>query len=176
MLPKDLLGKIFHRIKKQAKTINVVHDGKLTDDSSFYQFDWDAIVSFDDRWAWVGELTSYRNKQSVWDWVARYRLTRSPAVDKELGIPGIIAERSKVIGGVRYGMTVTQLLDSKGMHFKAADHQEPGTFSFYFDDVVVTVKGWRRGTKEGQVVRAEPMQEHIQRYNWLRDLPSEDEN
>lgn len=50
MLPKDLLGKIFHRIKKQAKTINVVHDGKLAEDPSFYQFDWDAIVSFDGRY------------------------------------------------------------------------------------------------------------------------------
>jgi hypothetical protein len=27
MLPKDHLGKIFHRIKKKAKTINVIHDG-----------------------------------------------------------------------------------------------------------------------------------------------------
>jgi hypothetical protein len=133
------------------------------------------LVSFDNHSAWVGELTSYGSKQSTWDWVARYRFARSPAVDKELGIPGIIAERSKVIGGVKYGMTVAQLLDSKGMHFRAADRQEPGTFSFFFDDVVVTVKGWRRGTKEGKVIRTEPMTEHIQQYNWLSDLPYEDE-
>lgn len=50
MLPKDLLGKIFHRIRKKAKTINVVHDGVLAEDPSFYQFDWDAIVSFDSRY------------------------------------------------------------------------------------------------------------------------------
>lgn len=50
MLPKDLLGKIFHRIRKKAKTINVVHDGKLAEDPSFYQFDWDAVVSFDERY------------------------------------------------------------------------------------------------------------------------------
>jgi len=50
MLPKDLLGKIFHRIRKKAKTINVVHDGVLAKDPSFYQFDWDAIVSFDSRY------------------------------------------------------------------------------------------------------------------------------
>ncbi len=49
MLPKDLLGKIFHKIKRKAKTINVIHDGKLTDDSSFYQFEWDAIIAFDKR-------------------------------------------------------------------------------------------------------------------------------
>ena len=50
MLPKDLLGKIFHRIKKKSITINVIHDGKLSDNPSFYQFDWDAIVCFDNRY------------------------------------------------------------------------------------------------------------------------------
>jgi hypothetical protein len=51
MIPKDLLGKIFTRIKKKAKTINVIHDGKLAPDPSFYQFDWDGIVCFDERYA-----------------------------------------------------------------------------------------------------------------------------
>jgi hypothetical protein len=50
MLPKDLLGKIFHRIKKKAKTVNVIHDGKFSEDPAFYQFDWDAIVCFDERY------------------------------------------------------------------------------------------------------------------------------
>jgi hypothetical protein len=50
MLPQDHLGKIFHWIKRKAKTINVIHDGNLKEDPSFYQFDWDAIVSFDKRY------------------------------------------------------------------------------------------------------------------------------
>lgn len=50
MLPCDHLGKIFHWIKKRAKTINVIHDGDLKEDPSFYQFDWDAIVCFDERY------------------------------------------------------------------------------------------------------------------------------
>lgn len=50
MLPKDQLGKIFHRINKKAVTVNVIHDGKLTNNPSFYQFDWDAIVCFDSRY------------------------------------------------------------------------------------------------------------------------------
>jgi hypothetical protein len=133
------------------------------------------LVSFDNRWAWIGELTSFKTKESTWDWVARYRLARGPAVDQELGIPDILAERSKIIGGVKYGMTVAQLIGKKGVHFKAADHQEPGTYTLFFNDVVVTVRGWRPGTKEGRVVRAEPMTEHIKQYNWLRDLPYEDE-
>lgn len=50
MLPQDHLGKIFDWIKKKAKTINVIHDGNLKEDPSFYQFDWDAIVCFDKRY------------------------------------------------------------------------------------------------------------------------------
>ncbi|MBI4723299.1 MAG: hypothetical protein HY769_09970 [Candidatus Stahlbacteria bacterium] len=50
MLPKDSLGKIFHRIKNKAITINVIHDGKLSQNPSFYQFDWDVIVCFDNRY------------------------------------------------------------------------------------------------------------------------------
>lgn len=50
MLPKDLLGKIYHRIRKKAKTVNVIHDGELSKDPSFYQFEWDALVCFDERY------------------------------------------------------------------------------------------------------------------------------
>lgn len=50
MLPQDHLGKIFHWIKRRAKTINVIHDGNLKEDPSFYQFDWDAVVCFDERY------------------------------------------------------------------------------------------------------------------------------
>jgi hypothetical protein len=50
MLPKDHLAKLFEsHIKKKAKTVHVYHDNSLSDDPSFYQFDWDAVVSFDDR-------------------------------------------------------------------------------------------------------------------------------
>lgn len=50
MLPQDLLGKIFHRIRHKAKTVNVIHDGNLREDPTFYQFKWDAIVCFDKRY------------------------------------------------------------------------------------------------------------------------------
>lgn len=50
MLPKDLLAKIFHRIKKKAKVVNVIHDGDLSRVPSFYQFEWDALVCFDQRY------------------------------------------------------------------------------------------------------------------------------
>lgn len=50
MLPQDSLGSIFHWIKKRAKTVTVIHDGRLSEDPSFYQFDWDAIIGFDERY------------------------------------------------------------------------------------------------------------------------------
>jgi hypothetical protein len=50
MLPQDQLRKIFHGIKRKAKTLTVIHDGKLSEDPSFYQFEWDAIVGFDERY------------------------------------------------------------------------------------------------------------------------------
>lgn len=49
MIPNDPLGKIFHWIKDKAKTVAVVHDGKLSEDPSFYQFEWDRIIAFDKR-------------------------------------------------------------------------------------------------------------------------------
>ncbi len=50
MFPKDLLIKIYNsHIKKKAKCISIFHDNNLSDDPSFYQFDWDAIVCFDER-------------------------------------------------------------------------------------------------------------------------------
>ena len=50
MLPLDFLANVFPIIKKKAKTINVIHDGKPSSHQSFYKFDWDAIVCFDERY------------------------------------------------------------------------------------------------------------------------------
>lgn len=50
MLPKEPLGQIFHRVKKKASVVNIIHDGRLSEDPAFYQFEWDAIVCFDERY------------------------------------------------------------------------------------------------------------------------------
>jgi len=50
MLPKDELGKIFHHTKDKSKTVNIIHDAELSDNPSFYQFDWEAVVCFDQRY------------------------------------------------------------------------------------------------------------------------------
>jgi len=48
-LPKDPLSKIFGLIKRKAKTVHIVHENALPEDPAFYQFDWDAVVYFDER-------------------------------------------------------------------------------------------------------------------------------
>ncbi|MEA3485726.1 MAG: hypothetical protein U9R03_03350, partial [Candidatus Aerophobetes bacterium] len=50
MLPREKLARIFHHIRRKAKTILVVHTDKLIDDPSFYQFEWNAVVCFDHRY------------------------------------------------------------------------------------------------------------------------------
>lgn len=50
MLPMDELAKIFHHIRKKAITINIIHDNKPSANPSFYQFEWDSIVCFDERY------------------------------------------------------------------------------------------------------------------------------
>ncbi len=50
MLPKDELAKIFHHIRRRATTLTVIHDSGPSSDPSFYQFDWDQIVCFDERY------------------------------------------------------------------------------------------------------------------------------
>ncbi|MDD2891038.1 MAG: hypothetical protein PHE49_10445 [bacterium] len=50
MLPKNELGKIFKRIKKRSKCVTVIHDGNLSKNPDFYQFEWDSVVCFDKRY------------------------------------------------------------------------------------------------------------------------------
>lgn len=50
MLPRSKLALIFPLIKRKAKAILIAHANKLTDDPSFYQFDWNALVCFDHRY------------------------------------------------------------------------------------------------------------------------------
>ncbi|MFC1570402.1 hypothetical protein ACFL4E_01325 [Candidatus Omnitrophota bacterium] len=50
MVPMNDLLKIFPEIKKKAKTVNVIHDGALSDKPEFFKFNWDYNVCFDDRY------------------------------------------------------------------------------------------------------------------------------
>lgn len=50
MLPMDELAKIVSLIKRRAKTVNVIHESGIPSNPSFYQFDWDRVVCFDERY------------------------------------------------------------------------------------------------------------------------------
>ena len=50
ILPMRPLLEIYSRIREKAKTLLVIHEGKLPRDSCFYKFDWDRIICFDERY------------------------------------------------------------------------------------------------------------------------------
>ena len=54
-VPLEPLKEIFPKIRKKAKIVYAVHERKLPTNPLFYDFDWDAIVCFDERYKqqWV---------------------------------------------------------------------------------------------------------------------------
>lgn len=50
ILPMEDLLKIYPSIREKSKTVFVVHEGKPPKNPVFYQFEWDAIVCFDERY------------------------------------------------------------------------------------------------------------------------------
>lgn len=56
MLPFNKLSQIFPLIKRRAKTIHIVHENKLPEEAWFYQFDWDRVVYFDERQAFLRQV------------------------------------------------------------------------------------------------------------------------
>lgn len=65
MLPKDKLSKLFPLIKKRAKTVNIIHDNKLSSDSSFYQFPWDKVIVFDKRYRDIFKNVYQKEKPQI---------------------------------------------------------------------------------------------------------------
>jgi hypothetical protein len=50
ILPMEDLLKVYPAIREKSKTVFVVHEGKPPKDPTFYRFEWDAIVCFDERY------------------------------------------------------------------------------------------------------------------------------
>jgi len=48
-LPVEQLAMIFPMIKERARTVHIVHEDKLPEETWFYQFLWDKVVYFDER-------------------------------------------------------------------------------------------------------------------------------
>jgi len=128
------------------------------------------LESFNDDTVWVAELTQY--KSMGWDWVARYQIQRSPQVNEEFRIVQILEHRSRVIGGIKYGMTVREVIAKKGKHYKIHHHAEFGSADLVYDDVKVSIRGWA-GDREGRVVGVEPTKKET--LEFLKDQPYEDE-
>lgn len=56
MLPVENLARIFPLIKNRSRTVHVVHENKLPQESWFYQFTWDGVLYFDERQDFLKEV------------------------------------------------------------------------------------------------------------------------
>jgi hypothetical protein len=130
-----------------------------------------SLVSFNSKSAWIAELTQFKSKG--WDWIALYNVDRCDEVDKDFDIAKIADERSKVIGGVWYGMRVADVIQLKGKHFKVHNHAEVGSANLVYDDVNISVRQWSSGDNTGCVVGVETTSNQIKEY--MKDIPYEDE-
>ena len=46
---RELLG-VFPKMRKRAKTVLIMHEGKMPSDPDFYRFSWDSVICFDQRY------------------------------------------------------------------------------------------------------------------------------
>jgi hypothetical protein len=129
------------------------------------------LVCFNNKNAWIAEMTQFHIKGE--DWVALYSLDRCDEVDKDFAIAKIIEERSKVVGGVHYGMSVADVIQLKGKHYKIGTPPpaEMMTSIIFYDDVTISVR--ERSPVEARVVRVEPTSNKTKEY--MKDIPYQDE-
>ncbi|MFH1845995.1 MAG: hypothetical protein ABH869_00340 [Candidatus Omnitrophota bacterium] len=50
MLPIRQFLNLYPEIKRKAKTVNVIHDGAISEKSGFFDFKWDRVICFDERY------------------------------------------------------------------------------------------------------------------------------
>lgn len=50
MLPIGQLLPIFPEIRKKSRTVNIIHDGEISTKPDFFDFRWDSVVCFDNRY------------------------------------------------------------------------------------------------------------------------------
>lgn len=91
----------------------------------------------------------------------------------DFGIWQILADRAKVIGGIRYGMKVVDVIEQKGSHFRVNPHAEAGSVDLVYDDVKVSVRQWWPGADQGRVVGVAPVTDSI--VARVTGVPYEDE-
>jgi hypothetical protein len=85
-VPLEPLRKIFPEIRKKAKTVYVVHERKLPTNPMFYDFEWDAIVCFDERYK--RQWSNFEDKTHIIPYPAGYlRRRNKQEARKKLGLP-----------------------------------------------------------------------------------------
>ena len=94
------------------------------------------LVAFDETTAEVALLIQ-PERSKVWKCLARYRLKRNAKVDKALYIDRRIEERTRVIGGVRYGMSLEEVYGKKGQPDSRRPFQLEGSGGLVYPDVIV---------------------------------------
>ncbi len=55
-LPVEQLAKIFPMIKGRARTVHIVHEDKLPEETWFYQLPWDKVIYFDERQEYLKDV------------------------------------------------------------------------------------------------------------------------
>ncbi len=63
LMPMPQLFLIYPKIRRKAKTVLVIHEGKAPLDPHFYDFEWDAVVCFDERY--LGYLSKIYPRERI---------------------------------------------------------------------------------------------------------------
>lgn len=87
--PIDPLKEIFPKIRRKARTVYIVHERKPPADPRFYEFEWDAVICFDDRYRrqWSG-IRGFKDKIRVIPYPTGYLKKGDKAKAREkLGFP-----------------------------------------------------------------------------------------
>jgi glycosyltransferase involved in cell wall biosynthesis len=63
LMPMPQLLLIYPKIRRKAKTVLVIHEGKAPLDPHFYDFEWDAVVCFDERY--LGYLSKIYPREKI---------------------------------------------------------------------------------------------------------------
>lgn len=117
------------------------------------------LVAFDESSADVGWVVRTGRRNMGLQCNRVYRLARSHAVDDALHIPQAIEQRTRVIGGVYYGMTVRELFAKKGRPHNESACRIAGHALLYYADVRVDVRRYPYGGDGGRVVYVRPARE-----------------
>ena len=162
---KDIILQDYKELKLKYSKIE---NRRVKEGDSWRTYDL-TLVAFDEEWAWLAVVTQFKSKS--WEYVERYRLRRNLEVDEEVSIPQIIEKQTKVVGGIKYGMSITDVFKKKGKHYKVNHHQAAGSADIVYDDITINVRDW--WGQKGRVVDVKPTTEQMKKF--MKDTPYEDE-